>query len=156
MTPVMVVVEPASIVEIRLKLIVLEMVPLDPYNVPPFKVISSARVLRTSNTPPLTCTPPALVPRALLVFVLKVPAVTVVKPVQLEVLLPSVKVPVPVLVIAPVWPLALFQLPELVVQVLPSATLNVFVPLKVTSPVQVWLCNSSTVAPCKIKSNCCC
>src|SRR5210317_2190104 len=153
MTPLMVVVEPASIVEFRLKVIVLEMVPLYPYNVPPFKVISSARVLRTSNTPPLTCTPPASVPRALLVAVLKVPAVTVVKPVQVEVLLPSTKVPVPVLVIAPVWPLALVQLPEVVVQVLLSATLNVFVPLKVTLPVQVRICIKSTVAPCKIKYN---
>src|SRR6056300_1158694 len=131
---------------------VLEIAPPYPYNVPPFKVISSARVLRTSNTPPLTCTPPALVPRALLVFVLKVPAVTVVKPVQLEVLLPSLKIPAPVLVIAPVWPLAFVQLPELVLQVLFSATSNVFVPLNVTSPIQVWVCNSSTVAPCKIKS----
>src|SRR6056300_1423905 len=132
---------------------VLEIAPPYPYNVPPFKVISSAKVSRTSNTPPLTCTPPALVPRALLVFVLKVPAVTVVKPVQVEVLLPSLKVPAPVLVIAPVWPLALVQLPELVLQVLFSATLNVFVPLKVTLPYQFWFCNSSTVAPCKIKYN---
>ena len=142
-------------VEFWLKVIVLEIVPPYPYSVPPFKVISSAKVWRTSNTPPLTCTPPALLPRALFVAVLKVPAVSVVKPVQVEVLLPSTKVPVPVLVIAPVWPLAFVQLPELVVQVLPSATLNVFVPLNVTLPVQVWLCNSSTVTPCKNTSKNC-
>ena len=115
--------------------------------------MSSANVWRTSSTPPLTKTPPAELPKALFVAVLKVPALSVVKPLQVEVLLPSSKVPLPVLVIAPVWPLAFYQLPfDVVVHVFVAATLNVFVPLRVTLPDQVWVCNSSTVAPCKIKS----